>query len=84
MRAPSGKRIANVELDGSDIHRIHVTWEGGGEVWVNRGDSVWRAAEHELLQYGFYAIIGQGPAQVEAGIELRNGLVVEWSAGTAW
>lgn len=72
MRALALHRIERVEFDG--LHRQHVVWDNG-EVWVNRGESDWSAAGHTLPQYGFYARVDQ----VEAAIERRQGLIVEWS-----
>ena len=70
------ERIASVEYAGNDLHRQHVRWENGGDVWVNRGESDWAVADHTLPQYGFYARAGD----VEAAIERRDGLIVEWSS----
>ena len=41
MGALALKRIESVEYAGGDLHRQHVRWSGGGEVWVNRGESDW-------------------------------------------
>ncbi|MCR4412385.1 MAG: hypothetical protein NUV77_08175, partial [Thermoguttaceae bacterium] len=37
MRALALRRIEAVEYVGGDLHRQHVRWSGGGDVWVNRG-----------------------------------------------
>ncbi len=37
MRALALARFDSHEFAGGDLHRQHVKWEGGGEVWVNRG-----------------------------------------------
>ena len=75
MRALALDRIASVEFDGGNIHRQHVRWERGGEVWVNRGAEAWSVAGHTLPQYGFYLKAGD----VEAAIETQGGRRVEWS-----
>jgi len=79
MRALALDRIAAVEFAGGDIHRQHVRWERGGEVWVNRGQPEWTVAGHTLPRYGFYLRAGG----VEAAIELRGGARVEWSRSPA-
>ncbi|MCX5771254.1 MAG: hypothetical protein NTZ09_13440 [Candidatus Hydrogenedentes bacterium] len=80
MRVLAGGRMSGVEFDGGNIHRQHITWEnaraGGAEVWVNRGADDWPLANgHVLPAYGFYARAGK----VEAAIERRDGIIVEWS-----
>lgn len=82
MRALAMRKIEGVEFDGGNLHRQHVSWEGAGEVWVNRGASDWRVATHTLPQYGFYARIPVSGGAVEAAIETRSGTVVEWSRST--
>jgi hypothetical protein len=67
------------EFAGSDIRRQHVSWEGGGEVWVNRGTADWAVEGHTLPQYGFYARVPSGEGPIEAAIERRDGLVIEWA-----
>jgi hypothetical protein len=75
MRALALDRIANVEFAGNDIHRQHVKWQGGADVWVNRGAQTWTVEGHTLPRYGFYLRAGK----VEAAIELSGGQRVEWS-----
>jgi hypothetical protein len=75
MKALALDRIDSVEFAGNDIHRQHVRWERGGEVWVNRGVEAWTAEGHTLPRYGFYLRAGE----TEAAIELRGGERVEWS-----
>jgi hypothetical protein len=75
MKALALDRIESVEFAGNDIHRQHVKWERGGEVWVNRGAEAWTAEGHTLPRYGFYL----RTAETEAAIELRGGERVEWS-----
>ena len=79
MKALALDRIAAVEFAGSNIHRQHVKWERGGEVWVNRGDAAWEVAGHTLPQYGFYLRAGK----TEAAVESREGNRVEWSRSPA-
>jgi hypothetical protein len=75
MKALALDRIDSVEFAGDNIHRQHVRWERGGEVWVNRGAEPWSVAGHTLPQYGFYLRAGA----VEAAIELKDGKRAEWS-----
>ncbi|MBZ5619399.1 MAG: hypothetical protein LAQ69_11855 [Acidobacteriia bacterium] len=75
MKALALDRIGAVEFVGNNIHRQHVKWERGGEVWVNRGADVWTVEGHTLPRYGFYLRAGE----TEAAIELRGGERVEWS-----
>lgn len=79
MKALALDRIASVEFDGGNIHRQHVKWERGGEVWVNRGAEPWTVAGRTLPQYGFYLKIGA----VESAVELKNGKRIEWSQSPA-
>jgi len=75
MSALALDRIDAVEFAGNNIHRQHVRWEKGGEVWVNRGAEPWTVEGHTLPRYGFYLRIGP----VEAAIESSGGRRVEWS-----
>jgi hypothetical protein len=75
MRALALRRIESVEFAGGDIHRQHVRWDDGADVWVNRGSTDWQVEGHTLAQYGFYARFHGG----EAAIERLSGAVVEWS-----
>ena len=79
MRALALRRMEAFEFDGN-IHRQHVKWQGGGEVWVNRGEMDWTVAGHTLPQYGFYARIAGEHGPVEAAIERRGGNLVEWAS----
>jgi hypothetical protein len=79
MRALALDRIDSVEFAGNDIHRQHVRWERGGQVWVNRGEKPWTVEGHTLPKYGFYLRAGA----VESAIELRGGQRVEWSRSPA-
>jgi hypothetical protein len=91
MRTLAGRRIQSVEFVDGNIHRQHVRWEGGGEVWVNRGEADWTVADnHRLPPYGFYASVpDSNGAEHMAAIE-RDGAsagdgngVKEWSKRTA-
>jgi hypothetical protein len=81
MRALALRTIEAVEYVGDDLHRQHVRWSGGGEVWVNRGDSDWTiAGQGQVLPpYGFLARVptGTGSGIVEASITRRAGLIME-------
>jgi hypothetical protein len=75
MRGLALRRIEGVEFDHGSLHRQHIRWDNGTDVWVNRGSEDWNVASHTLPQYGFYARGGT----LEAAIERRNGEVVDWS-----
>ena len=75
MKALALDRIDAVVFAGNNIHRQHVHWERGADVYVNRGAEPWTVAGHTLPKYGFYLRAGQ----VEAAVELRQGRRVEWS-----
>ncbi|MBN2475229.1 MAG: hypothetical protein JXB62_11510 [Pirellulales bacterium] len=77
MRALALRRIQQVEFVGDDLHRQHVVYDGGGEVWVNRGLSDWDVAGVTLPPYGFLARAPGEKGPVEAAIVRRDGLVVE-------
>ena len=79
MRALALRRIESVEFGDGDIHRQHVTWDNGAEVWVNRGASDWRASGHTLPPYGFYARAPLAKGMVETAIERQTTGTVEWS-----
>ncbi|HXX21753.1 MAG TPA: DUF5696 domain-containing protein [Terriglobia bacterium] len=79
MRALALRRIESVEFGAGDIHRQHVTWDNGAEVWVNRGASDWRAGGHTLPPYGFYARAPLAKGMVETAIERQTTGTVEWS-----
>jgi hypothetical protein len=78
-RALAMRRMEGFQFDGANLHRQHVSWEGGGEVYVNRGADNWTVAGHTLPQYGFYARVPGKDGVVETAIELRDGQRVEWS-----
>jgi hypothetical protein len=79
MRALALRQIEQVEFVGGDMHRQHVVWSGGGEVWVNRGESDWSVAGYTLPQYGFFARVDGKEGPIEAAIARRDGIIVEWS-----
>jgi len=85
MRALAGRQIEAVEFAGGDIHRQHVRWSDGAEVWVNRGATEWAVAGgHTLPQYGFYATApGADGSAAEAAIERDGEGVREWSRQAA-
>ena len=81
MRALAGRRIESVEFVAGDIHRQHVRWSGGGDVWVNRGTTDWTATtSHTLPPYGFYATVpGPDGKGLSAAIERDGQGVKEWA-----
>lgn len=78
-RALALRKVDHVEFTGGDIHRARVRWEGGGEVTVNRGASDMTMESGRVLpQYGLYARIPT-TGLIEAAIERRDGVIIEWS-----
>jgi hypothetical protein len=75
MKVLALDRIDTVEFADNDIHRQHVRWERGADVWVNRGETPWTVAGHTLPKYGFYLRAGS----VETAIELKGSQRVEWA-----
>jgi len=80
-RALALARMVGIEFVGGDLHREQVRWEGGGEVFVNRGKTAWQLKGHVLPPFGFYARIPSPGGRVEAGIERKGSIVTEWSHG---
>ena len=78
-RALALRRMEGFEFDRSNLHRQHVRWEGGAEVYVNRGMENWTVAGHTLPQNGFYASVPVEGGAVETAIEYRGGTTIEWS-----
>jgi len=78
-RALALARIERVEFVEGDTHRQRVVWDTGGEVWVNRGKGDWNTGQHTLPPFGFYARVPADEGLVEAAIERRGGIIVEWS-----
>ena len=76
-RALALRTIDAVEFVDGDLHRQHVRWSGGGEVWVNRGETDWSIAGATLPQYGFLARVPTDAGPVEAAIARRQGVLVE-------
>lgn len=78
--------IVRVEFAEDDIHRQHVVWSNGTEVWVNRGVEDWTVGGYVLPEYGFWARAQKDPSGfIGAAVERRDGLIVEWSRkDTAW
>jgi hypothetical protein len=79
MRALALRRIESVEFVDGDIHRQHVTWDNGAEVWVNRGASDWLMGGHTLPAFGFFARAPLPEGRVETTIERQTTGTVEWS-----
>jgi len=77
MRALALRMIERVEYADDDLHRQHVRWSGGAEVWVNRGEGDWDVAGVTLPQYGFLARVPTADGTVEASISRREGIIVE-------
>jgi hypothetical protein len=77
------RRMDTFAFAGGNLHRHQLRWENGGQVWVNRGKENWTASNHELPQYGFYARVPAREGLLEAAIERRDGLIVEWSRSPA-
>ncbi len=73
------RRIEAVTFTDGDIHRQHVRWSGGGDVYVNRGKGDWSVGGRMLPPYGFHASIRTADGDVEAAVERRDGMTVEWS-----
>ncbi|SPE36690.1 exported hypothetical protein [Candidatus Sulfopaludibacter sp. SbA3] len=79
MRSLALARFDSLEFAGGNLHRQHVKWRNGAEVWVNRGPGDWTVEAHTLPQYGFYARVPAPEGTTEAAIERRDGVIVEWS-----
>jgi len=77
MRALALRHIERVEYVGDDLHRQHVVWSGGAEVWVNRGPKDWTVAGHTLPTYGFVVQVPGPQGRVEASLARRGDLMVE-------
>ncbi len=79
MRALALRTIESVEFAGGDLHRQHVGWSGGGQVWVNRGKQDWpiEGTSSVLPQYGFLARVPTAAGLVTAAVSRREGLIVE-------
>ena len=60
------------EFVGGDIHRQHVTWENGSEIWVNRSAEEWEVNGHRLPQYGYYVRYPEGEICLEKASVYRE------------
>jgi hypothetical protein len=80
-RALALRQMRGVEFADGDIHRQHVTWEGDGDVWVNRGKTDWTVSGHVLPPFGFWALVKTRHGVVSAAIERQGAVTVEWSRG---
>jgi hypothetical protein len=84
LLAPLGRALAlrtieGVEFVDGNLHRQHVDWSGGGEVWVNRGDRDWIVPGAVLPEFGFSARVPTPQGMVETSISRRQGVIVEQS-----
>jgi hypothetical protein len=80
MRGLAMRTIEDVRFASGNIHRQHVRWSGGGEVWVNRGEEGWLVYDSELPRYGFLARVPTSDGPVVASIQRRDGIIVEQSS----
>jgi hypothetical protein len=78
-RAMALRRMESCSFDENNIHRFRIEWSGEARVWVNRDAVDWNIPHHVLPQYGFYASVPVADGVVEAVIERRDGVTVEWS-----
>ncbi len=77
MRALALRTIEDVEFVDDDIHRQHVRWSGGGQVWVNRGETDWKTEGRVLPPFGFLAKVPVDGGEVVASIHRHEGIIVE-------
>jgi hypothetical protein len=77
MRALAMRTVEDVEFVGGDLHRQHVRWSGGSDVWVNRGETDWQVGDITLPPYGFLAKVPTDAGLVEASIQRGDDLIVE-------
>jgi hypothetical protein len=83
MRALALRTIEDVEFVGGDLHRQFVRWSGGGQVWVNRGDTDWAVGDVTLPPYGFLAQVPTAAGMIEASVFRSNGVLVERAVSPA-
>ncbi len=76
-RALALRQIERVTFVDNDLHRQHVQWSGGGNVWANRGSNDWTVEGQVLPPYGFLARIPSDGGVVEASLTRRDGVVTE-------
>ncbi|TWU36103.1 DUF5696 domain-containing protein [Novipirellula artificiosorum] len=77
MRELALQTIDRVEFVEDTLHRQHVRWSGGGDVWVNRATSDWQLDGMTLPPFGFAAKLPTEHGDVTASITRRAGLIVE-------
>jgi hypothetical protein len=77
MRALALRKIDRIEFVDGDLHRQHVSWSGGGQVWVNRGTEDWNVEGHVLPPFGFLARVPTSDGVVQAAVQRRGELIVE-------
>ncbi|MBL7649327.1 MAG: hypothetical protein JNK74_24380 [Candidatus Hydrogenedentes bacterium] len=75
MRDLALRRIESVDFVEGDIHRQHIRWDNGADVWVNRGETDWVVENHQLPPFGFLARSPEG----EAAIERIDGIITDWA-----
>ena len=62
-------------FEDDDIHRQHIRYANGAQIWVNRGEKDWDIKGHVLPPFGFYAEAGDAAC----AIEKKQETLVEWS-----
>ncbi len=77
--ATAAPQSAVGKTDGN-LHRQHVVWSGGAQVWVNRGETDWPVGDVLLPPFGFLARVPTDKGLVEASITRRQGIIVERAA----
>jgi hypothetical protein len=75
------RTIEQVEFVHGDLHRQHIQWSGGGQVWVNRGREDWSVEGQVLPEFGFLARIPTPQGMLEAAIARQEGLICESARG---
>ena len=83
MRGLALRRMESFAFAGNNLHRQEIVWDNGGRVWANRSADNWITSEHDLPPYGFYARIPGNDGLLEAAIDKREGVIVEWSQSPA-
>lgn len=79
MRGLALRRMDRFAFADGNLHRQEIRWDNGGLVRVNRDAESWTFSGHDLPQYGFYARIPAPGGALEAAIEQKDGIIVEWS-----
>jgi hypothetical protein len=82
MRQLALQTIESVEFVGGNLHRQHVVWSNGANVWVNRGTEDWLVADDSVIlpAYGFLARLESENGLISASIQRRAGRIVEISS----